>query len=212
MANTSESSPWSPEVGIDVTATLVLVRHGEIVRPADTSNFDPAPLTGRGRDQIRALAEAWPTDPPTILYASPLLRAIQSATVLGERFGLPTIIHPCLREWAPDSSGVPQPEYVALEDRAWSDLEFVPPSGESLAMASRRARECIEALAAAHPGSIVAVAGHGTLFSLLTSDLKGERPTEEYKASIGFGHAAVVASGSALRLVKDFARYGDLPG
>ena len=191
-----------------MATTLVLVRHGEIKRPTNTSNFDPAPLTDRGRRQIAVLADAWPVDPPTVLYSSSLLRAIQSATVLGERFGLPTMIKPCLREWAADSTGIPQPEYVALEDRAWSDLDFVPPAGESLAMASRRSRACVSAIAEAHPGSVIAVVGHGTLFSLLTAELKGERPTEEYKASVGFASAAVLASGSALRLVKDFARYG----
>jgi len=41
-----------------VTARLVLVRHGEIVRPANTSNFDRAPLSERGEIQIRAPAQA----------------------------------------------------------------------------------------------------------------------------------------------------------
>ena len=188
--------------------TLVLIRHGEIQRPTDTSNFDPAPLTDRGRSQVEGLVDHWPADPPKVLYASPLLRAIQSAQVLGDRFGLPTIINPCLREWAADATGIPQPEYVALEDRAWADLAWVPPSGESLAALGPRARACLEAIAQAHPGETVAVVGHGTHFSVVTAELRGVRPTEEYKASIGFAHAAILASGSSLRLVRDFARYG----
>jgi len=191
-----------------MTTTLVLVRHGEIVRPADTSNFDPAPLSDRGRRQVEALVDAWPVDRPAALYASPLLRAMQSASVLGEAFGLPTIIEPCLREWAADVTGVPQPEYVALEERAWQDLGWVPPNGESLSMAAERGRDCIDAIGKAHPGSTVAVMGHGTLFSLLAAELRGIRPTPEYKASIGFAHAAILSSGSRLRLLKDFARYG----
>ena len=38
-----------------MTGTLVLVRHGEIVRPAHTSNFDRAPLSEDGESQMRAL-------------------------------------------------------------------------------------------------------------------------------------------------------------
>jgi len=191
-----------------MATTLVLVRHGEIVRPTDTSNFDPAHLSPRGRAQLEALAVAWPTDPPDVLYASPLPRAIESSQILGRAFGLPTIIKPCLREWAADTSGIPQPAYVALEKRAWADLDFVPPSGESLAMAARRARDCVTAIAVNHRGNRVAVVGHGTLFSLLTAALKRERPTEAYKASVGFSHAAIVSHASRLRLVKDFAAYG----
>lgn len=191
-----------------MTTTLVLVRHGEIVRPTDTSNFDPAPLTPRGRQQLGALAASWPGPPPTALYASPLLRAIQSAQVLGTSFGLPTIIKPCLREWAADTSGIPQADYVDLEKRSWADLDFVPPSGESLGMALRRAKECVTAIGRDHRGDHVAVVGHGTLFSLLTADLKGTRPTEAYKASVGFGHAAVLEHGSRLRLLEDFRDYG----
>jgi len=191
-----------------MTTTLVLIRHGEIVRPTDTSNFDSARLTDRGRAQLAVLAEHWPVDRPTVLYASPLRRAIESARVLGKAFGLPTIIKPCLREWAADVMGIPQPEYAALEERSWADLDFVPPSGESLRMAGRRAHACVESIATAHPGETIAVGGHGTLFSLLTASLKKERPTAAYKASVGFGHAAILASGSRLRLVRDFSGYG----
>lgn len=188
--------------------TLVLVRHGEIVRPSDTSNFDPAPLTDRGRAQVRSLTETWPVDPPSAVYSSPLRRALESARVFEEAFHVPTTVRPCLREWAADTSGIPQRDYLDLEARGWADLDYVPPSGESLRMAAIRGRACIEGIARAHDGDIVAVSGHGTLFSLLTSELKGERPTSSYKSSIGFAHAAILHADSDLRLVRDFAPYG----
>jgi len=191
-----------------VSTTLVLVRHGEIVRPTDTSNFDLAPLTERGRAQIAALAAAWPVDRPVALYASPLRRAIESARVFEEAFGLPIIVRPCLREWAPDTSGIPQPDYLALEARSWEDLDYVPPSRESLRMAAERGRACVEGVARDHDRDTVVVMGHGTLFSLLTASLKGVPPTAAYKASVGFGHAAILRAGSVLRLVRDFAPYG----
>jgi broad specificity phosphatase PhoE len=191
-----------------VTATLVLVRHGEIIRPPYTSNFDRAPLSERGERQIRGLARAWPSDHPSAVFASPLRRSIESAIILSGEFGLSISKRPCLKEWSADESGIPQPEYAALEKKAWADLDFIPPSKESLAQAAERSRHCLQSIANLDAGGTVAVAGHGTLFSLVTASLKGERPSEAYKNSIGFAAAAIVEAGSDLRLVSDFRTYG----
>ncbi len=191
-----------------MSATLVLVRHGEIVRPLDTSNFDRAPLSARGEAQMRALAAAWPASPPNAVFASPLRRSIESALLLANEFGLSISKRPCLKEWSADESGIPQTEYMALERRAWADPEFVPPSKESLAQAARRGRACIEEIAKSARGTTAAVVGHGTVFALVTSSLKGEPVTEAYKNSIGFASAAIVEAGSELHLLSDFRRYG----
>ncbi|HYT00475.1 MAG TPA: histidine phosphatase family protein [Thermoplasmata archaeon] len=184
------------------------MRHGEIVRPIGTSNFDRAPLSDLGRRQIEALAAAWPVNPPTRVYASPLRRSIETAIVLSERFKAQIMKRPCLREWSADDSGIPQPEYKALEMRAWQDLDFVPPVKESLSMAAVRGRDCLQMIGSENEGRTVAIAGHGTLFSLVLSEIKGSRLDEAYKDSIGFGNAAIVEAGSGLRLVREFAAYG----
>ena len=194
-----------------MNATLVLVRHGEIVRPPYTSNFDRAPLSELGENQIRSLGRAWPADPPSAVFASPLRRSIESAIILAGAFGRSISKRSCLKEWSADESGIPQPEYAALEKRAWADLDFVPPSKESLARAAVRGRECLEEIAHDVDGSTAAVVGHGTLFSLVTSTLRGERPTEAYKNSIDFASAAIIEVGSGLRLLHDFSRYGPNP-
>jgi broad specificity phosphatase PhoE len=191
-----------------VVAILVLFRHGEIVRPMGTSNFDRAPLSERGQKQIEALAAAWPADPPETIFASPLRRSYESSLVLARSFRRPIVKRACLKEWSPDESGIPQDEYMALERRAWADLDYVPPSRESLAAAGERGRTCLEAIGDEQEGRTVAISGHGTLFSLVIARLRGERPTEAYKNSIGFGHAAMLEAGSGLRLVRDFRSYG----
>jgi broad specificity phosphatase PhoE len=190
-----------------MTGTLVLVRHGEIVRPLYTSNFDRAPLSTYGERQLRSLARSWPATRPATVYTSPLRRSVESALVLANAFGRSIMKRPCLREWSADDSGIPQAEYKELERRAWADFEFVPPSQESLAQATLRGRQCIEEIAEASEGSTAAVVGHGTLFSLVAASLKGDRPTEAYKDSIGFAAAAVIENGSDLRLIEDFRTY-----
>ncbi len=110
-----------------MTATLVLVRHGEIIRPPYTSNFDRAPLSERGERQIRGLARAWPSDHPSAVFASPLRRSIESAIILSGEFGLSISKRPCLKEWSADESGIPQPEYAALEKKAKGETPRVGP-------------------------------------------------------------------------------------
>ncbi len=192
-----------------MSGTLVLVRHGEIVRPLYTSNFDRAALSTYGETQIRALARSWPATRPSAVYTSPLRRGVESAQVLANAFGRSIAKRLCLREWSADDSGIPQDEYKALERKAWADFEFVPPGRESLSQAATRARQCLEGIAEATEGSTAAVVGHGTMFSLVTASLKGDRPTEAYKDSIGFAAAAIVESGSGLRLIQDFRNYPD---
>src|SRR5438309_2323378 len=198
-----------------MTGNLVLIRHGEIVRPAYTSNFDRAPLSTWGEAQIRALSQAWPVERPTAIFASPLRRSIESALLVAEAFGLSIMKRPRLKEWSADDAGIPQPEYKALERRSWADFDFVPPSKESLAQAAIRGVQCIEGIAEEVDGSTAAVVAHGTLLSLVTATLKGERPKEAYKDSIQFASAAIVEIGSDLprrRLVRPFCpgeRAGD---
>jgi broad specificity phosphatase PhoE len=156
---------------------------------------------------MQALARHWPAEPPTAIFASPLRRSLESAGVLAEAFHRSIAERRCLKEWSPDESGIPQEAYKRLERTCWGDLDFVPPSGESLQEAAARGRSCLEGIAGELNGTTAAVVGHGTLFSLVTAGLKRERPTEGYKDSIGFGHAALLETGSALRLVRDFRSY-----
>ncbi len=185
-------------------AIVVLIRHGEIVRPSTTSNFDRAPLSSEGWRQVNRLATEWPTAKPSTVYSSDLLRAVQTATILQTAFHVPLEKRECLREWTADPADLRQDIYMELERKAWRELEWVPPGGESLAMAGDRVLRCLDGIAARHHGDTVAVVGHGTLFSQFTSRLKGQPPTEAYKNTIPFAGVAIVAHGDAWRLVSDF--------
>ncbi len=183
----------------------MLIRHGAIVRPANTSNFDRAPLSSEGWRQMNRLATEWPLEKPIAVYCSDLLRSIQSATILQTAFHVPLVRRECLREWTADPADLPQPVYIELEHRAWSELDWVPPSGESLAMAGDRISLCLGEVARAYRGETAAIVGHGTVFTQFVARLTGERPAESYKNSIPHAGFAVVTHGDAWRLVSDFA-------
>lgn len=72
---------------------LYLVRHGE---PEDgdeyETNPDP-PLSEKGREVVGALAQ-WMLEKdevPSVIWASPMLRTQETAEILREAFGLPTV-------------------------------------------------------------------------------------------------------------------------
>jgi probable phosphoglycerate mutase len=131
---------------------LILVRHGESTGNADgllLGRID-SPLTDRGLDQARSLAET--VAGATRLISSPLQRARATAEALGT--GLPIEID---ERWIEVDYG----EYDGqkLGDipsdvwRKWrSDLAFVPPGGESLAAAGARVRNACEELFAEPDG------------------------------------------------------------
>ncbi len=196
-------------IPVERESVLVLVRHGAIVRPANTSNFDRAPLSSEGWRQMSRLATEWPFAKPTAVYSSDFLRAVQSATVLQTAFHLPLERRQCLREWTANPADLPQDVYMELEHRAWQERAWVPPSGESLAMAEDRAAKCLDEIARSHHGQTAAVVGHGALFAQFTARVKQEPPTEAYKNTIPTGGCAVVAHGDVWRLVSDFTALPD---
>jgi broad specificity phosphatase PhoE len=70
---------------------ILMARHGETTFNAERrfqGHSERAVLTERGREQARELAELAAAEDLAALYASPLARARETATIVGERIGL----------------------------------------------------------------------------------------------------------------------------
>jgi broad specificity phosphatase PhoE len=141
-----------------VAYVLTLVRHGQSEANARgvMSGRSDAPLTEVGRRQARALAAGLPR--PTRLVCSPLVRARQTAELIGADVDVE-----CDARWTEmdygDLDGQPM---TALDGDAWrawrSDPEHVPAGGESLvAVRARVAAACAELAAEAAVGEVVVV-------------------------------------------------------
>ncbi|MEJ2888021.1 histidine phosphatase family protein [Actinomycetospora aeridis] len=139
---------------------LTLVRHGQSegnARGVMCGRSD-TPLTETGRRQARALAAGLPR--PTRLVSSPLLRARQTAALLGGDLDLDVECDPRWTEMDyGDLDGQPM---TALDGDAWrawrADPEHVPAGGESLvAVRARVAAACAELAAEAAVGEVVVV-------------------------------------------------------
>jgi len=163
---------------------LLLIRHGETAHNADRLALGRAdvPLNERGSLQARALAEglaASPFGPIAAIYASPLRRAVDTATPLAEALGLTVQVEPGLIEM--DIGEVEGQSFEELRQRypdflrVWlsDDLADAPmPGGESLRQVQERAWAAVSMLRNRHPEETVAAVTHNfVILSILASAL-----------------------------------------
>lgn len=130
------------------------------------------PLTATGRRQARALAADLTDRDVGHVYASPLLRAIETGVVVAHALGVPLAVEPALREF---DLGVYEGRQDAEAHRAYADLrdawledpasEAHAEGGERLGEVRARFDAFLAALPARHPANAhVACIGHGGSF------------------------------------------------
>ena len=134
--------------------TLLLVRHGETDWNADgrLQGHTDRPLSDFGRRQARELADRLEGEKLEAIYSSDLVRARETAEIVGERLGLPVVLDADLREkdWG-TWEGLTSVE----RDRA----EFV---GESTEAHQERILRALRRISERHPGDgRVLVVTHG---------------------------------------------------
>ncbi len=151
-------------------STLIyLIRHAETTWNAEgrlQGTLD-APLSDRGRRQVRHLVDALRPVPLAALYSSPLQRAQETARPLSAAYDLPLRFVDELREMNQGAWEGRLVDDLAAEDgerlQAWrgSPAQTRLPGGESLTEVQERAMRAFEALAARHRGDTIAVVAHG---------------------------------------------------
>lgn len=176
---------------------VLLARHGETDYNAAgrfQGSFDP-PLNARGREQAAALGAALaaggdpvaggvarvghegvdlgePVGAVSVIWASPYLRARQTAEIVAEALGLPIRFDDRLKETdVGEWSGFTYSEVQAQDAaafQAWveGDPKHVFPGGESLALVAARVAEVV-AEARAAGGTVLCVCHGGVIRSAL---------------------------------------------
>ena len=164
-----------------MTARLFLVRHGETEynRRGLALGRADAPLNETGRRQAECLREALTSVPLAAVYASPLIRAVDTATSIAAAHGNEVRIEDDLIEMdIGEVEGLTFPElrkqFSALAQN-WGGADgptFRMPGGERLVDVQRRAVDAIEALAARHQDETFCVVTHNfVILSFLASVL-----------------------------------------
>lgn len=167
-ASSATSLPYPLPTLPPVLARLFLVRHGEVHNPGhicygDLPGYGLGP---NGRRQARAAAAYLSPLGADLLFCSPLLRAKETAAIIGRGLGLRPVTDDRLTEWrlAARWAGVAWedlPVFFPGELEAYlshpADLPFSP---ESITAVAGRVVDLVEELARSHPGSRAVLVSH----------------------------------------------------
>jgi broad specificity phosphatase PhoE len=174
---------------MSVTTHVVIIRHGQSQGTAEGrfGGHPDTPLSARGRKQAEATARALANEKFDAIYSSDLPRAIETATPLAKRVGVPLEATEALRERSVgvmegltfEEAAEQHPEqYQALLRR---DFEHVLSGGESyrqtLDRASRKLDEAIEQ----HRGGRIAMFAHTGTICILILHLLGALDAPDLK-------------------------------
>jgi 2,3-bisphosphoglycerate-dependent phosphoglycerate mutase len=138
---------------------ILLVRHCE-----SSGQAPDAPLTARGAEQARALADFLDAHDVDHVASSPYLRARQTIEPFARRRGLPIAIHDGLRERT--LSGEPVAHWREVVARSFEEPAYCVAGGESGAETLARGWSAIDAVLRGGHGLPV-VTSHGQLLSLV---------------------------------------------
>jgi broad specificity phosphatase PhoE len=177
--------------------TLHLVRHARSLpvdgEPAERWGLDPS-----GTPDLRALAESRALPPGVPWYSSPEPKALATAHVLAhpDTAPDPATAHECacdrvrvvdaLAEHRRAARWFDDPgEFRAAVVRAFDDpARRSVPEWEPLALTRDRLLPAVRRILETHPDTDVALAGHGTAWTLLVAELTGTAPDLEAWAAL----------------------------
>jgi broad specificity phosphatase PhoE len=184
--------------------TFYFVRHGESEANA-TRRFagrSDSPLTERGREQAKAVAETLADTTFDRVVATPLHRSLDTAKVIADRLRMPVEIEPDLIEIdVGDKTGAAWDETRALPN--WRDDGFVAwPNGETLDQVLARSLRALRRLARGTPGGRVLVIGHGGVTRILVSHFLGILPQLDRSRAHNTNLTVLVFDGETGRLEK----------
>ncbi|MEP7052986.1 MAG: histidine phosphatase family protein [Pseudomonadota bacterium] len=171
-----------------MTTRVLLIRHGATVLSAEDrfAGSTDVLLSDEGRSQARALGERLAEAELAAVYASPMKRTVETASLVAAPHRLPLITDDGLREidhgrW----EQLTRKEVEARFPEEYSNWEedpftFAPEAGESGLSVMARALPVLRRIVVEHEGKTVAVVSHKAtirlvLCSMLGIDARGYR-------------------------------------
>lgn len=167
-----------------VETKLIVVRHGETPwnREKRMQGTTDTPLSDVGQAQARALGRRLAGHEFTALYASDLVRARDTASIIAEHTGRELVMDSRLRErrfgiFEGLTAGEIQERFPEEHARFVSrDPDYEVPGGESARGFAGRCLGCLAEIAGRHRGEEIVVVTHGLVLDSL------------YRAALGLGH------------------------
>jgi alpha-ribazole phosphatase/probable phosphoglycerate mutase len=163
---------------------LYLIRHGE-TEGAETRRYKghiDVPLSENGIRQIKKLSEhIIENSSPGLssVYCSDLSRAVKSAEIIAEQFGVKPVILKDLKErnfgvWEGMSFEEIEEKYPH-DFKAWAEnpLKFSPLNGETTVEVRDRAMRALDRILKKNKGEEIAVVSHGGIIRIILCELLG---------------------------------------
>lgn len=165
--------------------TLLLIRHGQTawnLAGRYTGQAD-IPLNGTGRQQARLLINEMAQRPIDAIYASDLIRAIETAEIAGQgctdRAGqsVPIQQDPRLREisqgvWeGMHFDEIKQRFGAEFAAREANPLEVSAPGGETVGQVQNRVLAAVYDICQVHAGGRIVIVGHGLALAIIRACL-----------------------------------------
>jgi probable phosphoglycerate mutase len=179
-------------------ARIFLIRHGATVLTAEDrfAGATNVQLSDEGREQVRRLAVRLRDENITAIYASPLDRTVETASILAHPHGIEVQTRDGLREishgrWEQMTRKEVEQAFPDEAD-AWEKdpYTFAPVGGESGLAVTARALPVLMDIVRAHPSSNVLVVSHKATIRLLLSSLLGFDP-RRYRDNLDQNPAAL---------------------
>lgn len=202
---------------------LYLIRHGETLWNAERrmQGWTDSPLSERGIQQARALAERLRKVEFAAIYSSPTGRAFQTAEIVRDRRALDIVPRPELREinlgdWEGRKWEELAKEEPERAERFWQSPHlYEPRSGETYEQVRQRAVPAIHEIAAAHGAEEkVLVVTHTVVLKLIVAHFEGQplagiwettylKPTSLTLVRVENGEGTVEGVGDVSHLTSD---------
>ncbi len=181
-----------------MSTRVFLIRHGATVLTAEDrfAGATDVELSDEGREQARLLAERLSTEKVAAVYASPLGRTVETASIIARPHGLEVVRQDGLREishgrWEQMTRREVEAKYPE-EAAAWNEdpYTFAPAGGESGLAVTARALPVLLDIVRGHPGERAIVVSHKATIRLLLSSLLGFDP-RRYRDNLDQSPAAL---------------------
>jgi 2,3-bisphosphoglycerate-dependent phosphoglycerate mutase len=154
-----------------------LVRHGQTDwnKEGRYQGQRDIPLNAAGMAQAAQTAEllARLQVPFDGIFSSDLLRARQTAGMIGERLGLPVFLDPRLREislgsWEGQRHIDVSGPGLFMDESGAADIDQpYAPGGETVLSVAQRGCQALDAIAGVHPGQRLIVVAHGLILATI---------------------------------------------
>lgn len=154
---------------------IYLVRHGETAWNASGKfqGHSDVPLSDRGKEQAKAIAQRLALESIDSIYCSDLSRASETADIIAQPHNLKVTSLAELREinfgkWEGLTFDEISEKYGELSTNWWTrPLTTQIPSGERLQEVVKRCSKAINSIVTSHSGETVVVVAHGGIIRLI---------------------------------------------